>query len=128
MGDVTGGERATKLCANAMRNAALITGEIIASPGTRSHAANPERELPEAPGALNIIAAPSVAATVARLEQCVNELDELQRTLRSTTLRAAADGELTAGEAMARVDAVRRLAALAHHAWRSTLHLANGGA
>ena len=127
MSDGSGGESATKLCADAMRNAALIAGEIIAPPGTRSHTAAPERELPEPPSALKTNTATSVAATIVRLEQCAKELDELQRTLRSTTLSAAADGELTASEAMARVDAVRRLAALAHHAWRSTLHLVGRG-
>jgi phosphate:Na+ symporter len=35
---------------------------------------------------------------------------------------------LTAGEAIVRVDTVRRLDALAHHAWRSAAQLVNGGA
>jgi phosphate:Na+ symporter len=58
-----------------------------------------------------------------RLEQCAKTLDELQRTHRSATLSAVASGALTGGEAIARVDAVRRLDAFAHHAWRSAAHL-----
>src|SRR5262249_22874006 len=58
-----------------------------------------------------------------RLQQCAKTLDELQRTHRSATLSAVASGALTGGEAIARVDAVRRLDAFAHHAWRSAAHL-----
>jgi len=38
-----------------------------------------------------------------------------------------AAGELTADQAMVRVDAVRRLEAFAHHAWRAAAHLAGRG-
>jgi phosphate:Na+ symporter len=125
-----GGVRAVKLCAEAMRNAALIAGEITAPATARSDAVAPERELPESPSALNTNAAPSASAgaAIVRLEHCAKELDDLQRTHRSATLSAAADGELTASEAMARVDAIRRLAALAHHAWRAAAHLAGRSA
>src|SRR5262245_59365033 len=58
-----------------------------------------------------------------RLEHCAKTLDELQRAHRSATLSAVVGGALTGGEAMARVDAVRRLGAFAH-AWRSAAHLA----
>jgi phosphate:Na+ symporter len=78
----------------------------------------PQHDAPAAPA----------GEVIVQLEHCVKALDDLQRTFRSATLSAAADGELTAGEAMARVDAVRRLAALAHHAWRSAAHLAGRGA
>jgi phosphate:Na+ symporter len=123
------GVRALKLCAEAMRNAALIAGEITAPATARSHAAALEPELPEPPSAFNTSAAPLAlaGAAIVRLEHCAKELDDLQRTHRSATLSAAADGELTASEAMARVDAVRRLAALGHHAWRAAAHLAGWG-
>lgn len=124
----SGSMRAVKLCAEAMKNAALIAGEI-AAPATARHAAAPKRELPDTPSALNTNAAPSASAgaAIVRLEHCAKELDDLQRIHRSATLSAAADGELTVGEAMARVDAVRRLAALGHHAWRAAVHLAGWG-
>jgi phosphate:Na+ symporter len=62
------------------------------------------------------------------LQHCANTLDELQRSHRSATLGAVANGALTAGEAIIRVDTVRRLDALAHHAWRSAAQLVGGSA
>ena len=62
-----------------------------------------------------------------RLEQCTKELGELRRTHRSTTLTGVAHGALTTSEAIARVDEVRSLEALAHHAWRSAAHLVGRG-
>ena len=123
-----GGVSAAKLCVEAMRNAALIAGEITAPPGVSGHVA-PQHELPEPPSAYGTNAAPAAPAgeVIVQLEHCAKALGDLQRTLHSATLSAAADGELTAGEAMARVDAVRRLAALAHHAWRSAVHLEGRG-
>jgi hypothetical protein len=38
-----------------------------------------------------------------------------------------ASGTLTAADAIVRVDAVRRLEALAHHAWRAVAHLLERG-
>ena len=46
---------------------------------------------------------------------------------RSVTLGKVATGELTADDAIARVDAVTRLEALARQAWRSAAHLGAGG-
>ena len=46
---------------------------------------------------------------------------------RSATLGKVATGELTADDAIARVDAVARLVALVHQAWRSATHLGAGG-
>jgi len=106
------GASATKLCAEAMRNAALIAGDVATPIGAqRAHAAPPP------PG-----------EAIVQLEQNAKALDEMQRTYRITTLKAAADGELTASEAMARVDGVRRLAALALNAWRSAAHLVDRAA
>jgi phosphate:Na+ symporter len=42
-------------------------------------------------------------------------------------LGKVATGELTADDAIARVDAVARLEALVHQAWRSATHLGAGG-
>jgi phosphate:Na+ symporter len=125
-----GGVRAAKLCAEAMRNAALIAGEITAPASARGRTETPDRELPEPYSARSTNAAPSAPAgeAIVQLEHCVRELEDLRRAHRSATLSAAADGGLTASEAMARVDAVRRLAAFAHHAWRAAAHLAGRSA
>jgi phosphate:Na+ symporter len=58
-----------------------------------------------------------------RLEHYAKSLDELRSNYRSETLKAVANGALTASEAIISVDVVRRLEALAHHAWRSPAHL-----
>ena len=46
---------------------------------------------------------------------------------RYATLSAVAKGTLTADAAMACVDTLRSLEALAHHAWRAAAHLAGRG-
>ena len=45
------------------------------------------------------------------------------RKHRAAILASVAPGQVTAAEAFARIDAVRRLDRIAHHAWRSTAHL-----
>jgi phosphate:Na+ symporter len=70
----------------------------------------------------------STAQALAQLEHCAKELGAFRREHRSATLSSVASGALTAEEAIARVDAVRRLEALAHHAWRSAAHLVGLGA
>ena len=68
----------------------------------------------------------SAEVALARLELRAKELGELRGTHRNETLSAVANGALTAGEAIVRVDRVRNLEALAHHAWRSAAHLVGG--
>lgn len=107
-----GDVRATELCAEAMRNAVLIGGEVGALPddstdGERKVAAN---------GAL-------VEQTMSQLEHCAKALRELQQEHRKVTLGSVAAGAVSADEAMTSVDTVRRLAVLARHAWLSALHL-----
>jgi len=63
-----------------------------------------------------------------QLERCAKELGELRRDHRRATLGSVGGGVLTADEAITRVDAMRRLEALAHHAWRSAAHLVGRGA
>ncbi|GGC76817.1 Na/Pi cotransporter family protein [Chelatococcus reniformis] len=98
-------ERAMQLAAEAMRAAAALADDVAAVPGeavaVAAHGPGPLAELTAAAAALR----------------------ELRRTHRETTLRSVAQGATTAGEAITDVDAVRRLEALAHHAWRSAGHL-----
>jgi phosphate:Na+ symporter len=121
-------DHASRLAETAGEEGGFETASVGSS-GARSHATALEPELPEPPSAFNTSAAPLAlaGAAIVRLEHCAKELDDPQRTHRSATLSAATDGELTASEAMARVDAVRRLAALGHHAWRAAAHLAGWG-
>jgi phosphate:Na+ symporter len=120
-------ERAVRFCAEAMRNAASAASEVAIPPAGSDHtASNPRREPPRScyegtPSA----AAPSGEEALARLEECAKALRELQQVHRTATLGAVASGALTAAEAIVRVDTVRRLEALSHHAWRSAAHLLN---
>jgi phosphate:Na+ symporter len=115
--------RAAELCAEAMRNAASVAAET-AAPHADAHSI-PDKSRPAAPDspAFDAQATPCEDALV-RLGERAKALGELQLAHRSATLGAVAAGELTADEAMARVDAVRRLEVLARHAWLAAGRLA----
>jgi phosphate:Na+ symporter len=111
-------ERAVRLCVEAMRSAASAAGEVAALPGDPAVPAG---------GGLPSEPVPSAEKTLVCLEQSAKALDELRRAHRAATLGAVASGALTADEAIVRVDAVRRLEALVHHAWRAVAHLLGRG-
>jgi phosphate:Na+ symporter len=111
-------ERAVKLCVEAMRSAASAAGEVAVLPSDAATSAD---------GGSVSGPEPSAEKTLVSVEQSANALDELRRSHRTATLGAVASGTLTADEAMVRVDAVRRLEALAHHAWRAVAHLLERG-
>ena len=107
--------RAGELCADAMRIATSVADDVAVLPGI-------DRPPPASPAASGANALSADEALV-QLERCATELEKLQRTHRSATLGAVANGTLTADAAIVRVDTVRSLQALARHAWRSTVHL-----
>ncbi|HEY1307877.1 MAG TPA: Na/Pi symporter [Vicinamibacterales bacterium] len=118
-------ERASGLCAEAMRHAVVIAGDVGAlpnasDPAAPSEALDWEKDV-AAPGA------PTGQAMV-QLEHCANSLRDLQGAHRTVTLSSVAAGAMSADEAIARVDTVRRLEALARHAWRSAAHLVGSSA
>lgn len=102
----------TALCIEAMEDTIVVV-HGIADEAAFSKAADPIawRIVPEAASALD------------RLERTSAEIRDRQRAHRSTTLAGVAPGKLTANEAFARVDAMRRLEALTRHAWRAAEHL-----
>jgi phosphate:Na+ symporter len=108
--------RAALLCAEAMQNAAAVVREVVEESALSDHAAP-----------IKSVDSPEALSALARLEQCAKTLGELRGAHRSATLSAAAGGELTADQAILRIETVRRLEALAHHAWRSAAHLASRG-
>jgi phosphate:Na+ symporter len=123
-GTVRGGPddaRAGDLCADAMRSAASIAGEIEALPGAAqsSQATAASRSINATSGAAVV----STKEALAQLKRCASELAELQSSHRRATLGAVANGILTADAAIVRVDTLRSLEALARHAWRSVAHL-----
>lgn len=101
--------RARELCGEAMRNAALVADEIGALPG------DAEQAVP--------IGEAAAAQAMTQLEHCAGALRDLQKTHRQQVLGSVASGAMSADGAIARVDAVRRLEALAYNAWRSAAHL-----
>jgi phosphate:Na+ symporter len=115
--------RAGQLCAEAMRSAGFVAGEVAAphyivqsvgaAPALLDAASNP--------------ATVSTAEALVQLERRPIELEELQRNCRSETLGAVANGTPSADAAMVRVDTLRSLEALAYHAWRSAAHLVGRG-
>ena len=100
----------------ALRSAALAVSDV-AREKAFSDAAEPIKSLD----------APCAASALGKAQQRAQALRELCRADRGTTLGAVAKGLSTAEEAMARVDLVRCLDALAHHAWRSAAHLHGRG-
>jgi phosphate:Na+ symporter len=97
-----------------MRNAVLVAEELDALRGA------PPRSAPsEAPDGEQEVAADSMAG----LESCAKALHELQPAHRMATLGSVAGGTISADQAFARVDTVRRLERIARHARRCAAHL-----
>jgi phosphate:Na+ symporter len=111
--------RARQLCAEAMRSATSVAGEVEAPPGPTP--ASPRAD------ATSAAAAVSTEEALIRLERSATKLEEMQRSYRSATLGAVADGTLSADVAILRVETVRSLQAVAYHAWRSAAHLVGRG-
>ena len=116
--------RAATLCAEAMRHAASIADDVGALPdGTEATPVEAHGRSTVAPDG-----APTRQDTLVQLGHCAMTLGELQPAYRRETLRSVAGGAVSADEAIARIERVRRLDELAHHAWRSAAHLVEAGA
>ncbi|HLY00744.1 MAG TPA: Na/Pi symporter [Roseiarcus sp.] len=114
-GPASGGEddlRAAELCKQAMRWGGAVADSITA-----------ESALSERSEPIGWTATPDAKAALAEAESAARALRAMQRGHRMGVLASVGPGGVTAAEAFARVDAVRRLDALAHHAWRSAAHL-----
>jgi phosphate:Na+ symporter len=117
-------DRAAQLCADALTCAAEIAEHVAAAPASLLHDSVPRKPLSSEPlnPQTNEPRSPMQDA-LPRLEQSAKGLHALQKDYRVTTLAAVADGLMTASDAMNSVDAVRRMASIAHHAWRSASQL-----
>ena len=118
--------RATELCADAMQSAAFVAGEVVGQTAPLDRRVLSEMR-PIAQGWAGADLAVDAPAPLVRLEKSAKSLSELRLVHRSATLGKVATGELTADEAMVRVDTVARYEALARHAWRSAAHLVGRG-
>ena len=121
--------RAAEVCAEVMRGAASLAVQVAALPAPSAApidggdgSKGPLDTGKELPTGL------STEQTLAHLEYGAKALGELRKDHRRATLSSVASGGVSADEAIARVDAVRRLEALAYHAWRSAAHLVGHGA
>jgi phosphate:Na+ symporter len=108
--------RAAGLCTQVQRSVQRV-GDSIAGESALSGRAEPI--------AWSVSAEMSAALADAR--NAAQALEAMQRGHRAATLAAVAPGQLTASDAIARIDAVRGLDRLAHHAWRSAAHLVGQG-
>ena len=124
--------RAAEICAEAMRGAALLAAKVSTLPDSADHPAPIEpgggSKEPFEVEREQLATGAWTEQALAQLEYSAKALGELRKDHRRATLSSVASGGLTADEAIARVDAVRRLEALAYHAWRSAAHLAGRGA
>jgi phosphate:Na+ symporter len=109
--------RAAELCAQAMRATQAIGGSITSEAALSAQAAP-----------IGWSASCGVVAALAEAEDVATKLNALQRDHRAATLASVAPGKLTAADSFARIDIVRRLDRIAHHAWRSAAHLLGRGA
>ena len=108
--------RAAKLCQQAMRWAQTI-GDSIGGESALGPRAEP----------IGWRLSPEVRAALAEVESAAKALGGMQRNDRAAILLSVAPGQLTAADAMGRIDAGRRLDRIAHHAWRATAHLVGKG-
>jgi len=115
---------AAEMCAEAMRGAASVAADVVAALPA-STASGPRGPLDSEKK--NLATEASTEQTLAQMENCAKALGELRKDHRGATLSSVAVGGLTVDEAIVRVDTVRRLEALAYHAWRSAAHLVGRG-
>jgi phosphate:Na+ symporter len=104
--------RAAQLCAEAMRNAISAVGDIAR-----------EKALSDAAVPIQSLETPNACSALAKLEECAKSLSDLRRTHRSATLSAVGAGEISADQALARIETVRRLEALTLHVRRAAAQL-----
>jgi phosphate:Na+ symporter len=104
--------RAVELGARAMRAAQVVGGSITSESALSPRATS-----------IGWSVSSEVAAALAELERAATELNAHERDSRARTLASVAPGTQTAADALAQIDAVRRLDRIAHHAWRSAAHL-----
>jgi phosphate:Na+ symporter len=108
--------RAAALCEQAMRATQTVAASITAESALTGRAEP-----------IGWTVSAEVGASLAEAERAAKELDAMQRDHRAATLASVAPGKLTATDALARIDAARRIDRIAHHAWRSAAHLLGRG-
>lgn len=109
--------RATEVCAQALCAAQVVGSSIVS-----------ERALGAYAAPIDWRVSTEIGAALAEAKRAALELDSLQRSYRVTTLASVMPGQLTAADAFARIEAIWLLDRIAHHSWRSSMHLFGRGA
>ena len=117
---------AAELCAEAIQCVTSVAGEVPVDPADIGRA-SPIEVRRNRTGSTEADATLATPQSPPATKEAANALGALRLAHRSATLGKVATGELTADDAIARVDAVTRLEALARQAWRSAAHLGAGG-
>ncbi|MFD2675816.1 Na/Pi cotransporter family protein [Camelimonas lactis] len=107
---------AAALCDITLRNAQFIADAITAESALSAQAT---------PIGWGMSAAEDTA--LAEMAAAARKLQTMQREGRASVLAAVAPGALTASEAFARIETMRRLDQIASHAWRTSAHLLGQG-
>lgn len=110
--DVSRDHEAAGLFAHAMQGVQAVAGSIV------SECAFSAQSAP-----IGWTVRPQIETALADAEGAARKLDRLQQDHRAVTLASVAPGKLTPVDAFARIDSIRRLNRIAHHAWRSATHL-----
>jgi phosphate:Na+ symporter len=114
-GPLSGGPddlRAAELCKQVMRWTQSVDESITSESGL-----GPRAE------PIGWSASTEVSSALAEIEGAAKALGAMLPGHRAAILATVATGKATAAEAFARIDAVRRVERIAHHAWRSAVHL-----
>ena len=82
-----------------------------------------EAALSDSAAPIAALETPDAGAALASLEAAAKKLGDLRRAHRGPTLAKVGAGEITADQALTRIESVRHLETLAHHAWRGVAHL-----
>ena len=106
------GDASAGLCANAMQGVRAVAGSIVSESAFSGQSAP-----------IGWTVSPDVEAALFDAEGAARKLDMLQQDHRAATLASVAPGNLTPVDAFARMEIVRRLDQISHHAWRSAAHL-----
>ena len=104
--------RAAALCVEAMRSAVAAVEDIAR-----------EKAFGAAAAPIESLETPAAGAALDRLEENARLLKQLKRAHRGPTLRKVGVGEINVERALGRIETIRRLEALARHAWRAVAHL-----
>ncbi|WP_298355830.1 Na/Pi symporter [Rhodoblastus sp.] len=104
--------RAAALCVEAMRLAVAAVDDIAR-----------EAAFGAAAAPIESLETPAAGAALDRLEENARLLKQFKHAHRGPTLRKVGAGEINVEHALGRIETIRRLEALARHAWRAVAHL-----